>query len=85
MSTNICPKTWMTESILVTIFCCLPFGIVGIVHAAKVSSLYAAGSFDEAEKASLDAKKWMKIGFIIGIIYWVLVIVGYGSALLSQF
>lgn len=25
------PKTWLVESILVTLFCCLPFGIVGIV------------------------------------------------------
>ena len=37
METNVCPKTWMAESILVTILCCLPFGIIGIVNAAKVS------------------------------------------------
>lgn len=41
MSEQVCPKTWMAESILVTVFCCLPFGIAGIVFASKVSSLYA--------------------------------------------
>ena len=47
-STPECPKTWMVESILVTILCCLPLGIVGIVNAAKVNSLYSAGKYDEA-------------------------------------
>ncbi|MES2882212.1 MAG: CD225/dispanin family protein, partial [Bacteroidota bacterium] len=37
------PKNWLVESILVTIFCCLPFGIVGIVNAAQVNSKFAAG------------------------------------------
>lgn len=60
METNTCPKTWMAESILVTIFCCLPFGIAGIVFAAKVSSLYAAGKYEEAEAASKNAGKWTK-------------------------
>lgn len=76
METNICPKTWLTESILVTIFCCLPFGIVGIVNASKVSSLYAQGKYTEAEIRSANAKKWVKIAFIIGIIWLLITIIG---------
>ena len=57
----------MAESILVTIFCCLPFGIAGIVFAAKVSSLYAAGQYEEAVEASNNAAKWTKIGFFVGL------------------
>ena len=68
METNACPKTWMVESILVTIFCCLPFGIVGIIYAAKMSSLYASSKIEEAEAASKNAGKWTKIGFIVGLI-----------------
>ena len=30
METKICPKTWLVESILVTLFCCLPF-LAGVV------------------------------------------------------
>ena len=67
METQPCPKTWMAESILVTIFCCLPFGIAGIVFAAKVSSLYAAGKYEEAVEASNNAAKLTKIGFFVGL------------------
>ena len=64
---KVCPKTWMAESILVTLFCCLPFGIIGIINAAKVSSLFASGQADAAMQASKSAGKWTKIGFFLGI------------------
>ena len=63
METKICPKTWLVESILVTLFCCLPFGIVGIIQASKVNSLYMQGLHDEAEETSKSAGKLNKIGF----------------------
>lgn len=61
-------KTHLTEAILVTLFCCLPFGIVAIVNAAKVSSLVSAGKYNEAVEASNNASKWVKISLIVGII-----------------
>ena len=76
-ATGVCPKTWMAESILVTIFCCLPFGIVGIVNAAKVSSLFAAGNVAAAEEASKSAGKWTKWGFIVGLVVIVLYAIFY--------
>ena len=60
-------KNWLVEAILVTIFCCLPFGIVGIVNAAQVNSRMSAGDYLGAERASREAGKWTKIGFFIGI------------------
>ena len=65
---NVCPKTWMAESILVTLFCCLPFGIIGIVKASNVTSLYATGNVEAAMVASADAKKWTTIGFVCGLV-----------------
>ncbi|SDZ88665.1 protein of unknown function [Arachidicoccus rhizosphaerae] len=62
------PKTWLVESILVTLICCLPFGIAGIVNAAKVESRFYAGDYDGAFKASEEAKKWTNIGFWLGIV-----------------
>jgi len=62
------PKNWLVESILVTLFCCLPFGIAGIVFASQVNSKYAAGDYAGALKASQDAGKWTKIGFWIGLV-----------------
>ena len=76
-STGVCPKKWMVESIMVTIFCCLPFGIVGIVNAAKVSSLFAAGNVAAAEEASKSAGKWTKWGFIVGLVVIVLYAIFY--------
>lgn len=49
------PQTYMWQSIVVTLLCCLPFGIAGIVNASKVSGLYAAGQYEEAQKASAQA------------------------------
>ena len=57
------PKNWLVESILVTIFCCLPFGIAGIVFASQVNSKAAAGDYTGAMEASRNAAKWTKIGF----------------------
>lgn len=83
-----CPKTWLVESILVTLFCCLPFGIIGIIKAANVSSNYNSGNYIQAEKDSKDAGKWTKLGFFIsligGLIYllfiFVLTALGVGAA-----
>ena len=69
------PKNWLVESILVTILCCLPFGIVGIVNAAKVNSLYDQGKYDESIRSSANAKRWTMIGLIIGVVYLIFVIV----------
>ncbi len=61
------PKNWLVESILTTIFCCLPFGIAGIVFAAQVNSKYSSGDYAGALQASKDAGKWTKISFWTGI------------------
>ncbi|HEU5365887.1 MAG TPA: CD225/dispanin family protein [Hanamia sp.] len=70
------PKNWLVESILVTIFCCLPFGIPGIVFASQVNSKYDAGDYPGAEKASKQAKTWTLVSFIIGIasaLIWIII------------
>ena len=77
--TGFMPKTWLTESILVTLFCCLPFGIVGIINASRVESRYRVGDMNGAQQASMEAGRWTKIGFfgaIAGIILYILLIVG---------
>jgi heme/copper-type cytochrome/quinol oxidase subunit 2 len=61
------PKNWLVESILVTIFCCLPFGIAGIVFASSINSKYDAGDYAGALSASQQAGKWTKIGFWVGL------------------
>lgn len=62
------PKTWLVESILVTLFCCQVFGAVAIVFSSQVESLYRTGRFDEANKYSERAKTWLTTGLVLGIV-----------------
>lgn len=73
------PKTWLAESILATLFCCLPFGIAGIVNASKVESRFNSGDVDGAIRASDEAKKWTMISFWIGVGVTVLYIIAFAA------
>ena len=64
---NIPPKNWLVESILVTVLCCLPFGIAGIINASKVEVLFLSGDIAGANKAAADAKKWTMYGLFTGL------------------
>lgn len=76
------PKTWLVESILVTLFCCLPFGIAGIVNASKVESAYRAGDLEGALQASEKAKSWVMTSFWIGIVIgFIYVLIGISGGL----
>lgn len=57
------PPTYLWQSIMCTLLCCLPFGVVGIVFAAKVDSLAAAGNMPAALEASNKAKFWCWMSF----------------------
>lgn len=72
--TNSIPN-YLVQSILVTLCCCLPFGIVAIVYAAQVNSKFASGDVGGAQYASAQAKKWCWIGVIVGLITNAIVIV----------
>jgi interferon-induced transmembrane protein len=58
----------LAEAIVVTILCCLPFGIPAIVYAAKVPGLNAAGKYREAHAASKQATTWAWISFGLGLL-----------------
>lgn len=66
------PESFMVQAILVTLFCCLPFGIVAIIKASSVNTAYASGNYDAALSASLEAKKWVNYGVGAGAIIFVL-------------
>lgn len=62
------PDTNLVLAIFSTVCCCLPLGIVAIIKACSVNTLYAAGNYPGALKASEEAKKWSNIGIILGIV-----------------
>ena len=59
--------SYLVPAILVTVFCCLPFGIVSIVYAAQVNAKLAAGDVAGAMHASNSAKTWMWVAFGVGL------------------
>jgi hypothetical protein len=67
---------YLAQAILVTLFCCLPFGIISIVYAAQVNGKLSAGDIAGAREASDKAKMWSWISFGVGIpviIIWVII------------
>ena len=74
------PNNYLVWSILVTLFCCLPFGIVAIVKSSQVSGLWAQGRYAEAQASADAAKKWViwsvVAGVVVAIIYGILIAAG---------
>lgn len=67
------PPTHLVGAILVTLFCCLPFGIVAIIKAANTSSAISQGNYEQAAQSSAEASKWIKWSIICGVIYAIIV------------
>ncbi len=59
---------YLVQAILVTLCCCLPFGIVSIVYAAQVNAKAKSGDIQGALDSSGKAKMWCWIGFAIGLV-----------------
>jgi hypothetical protein len=67
---------YLAQAILVTIFCCIPAGIVAIVFSAQVNGKLAAGDYDGAVRSSNTAKTWCWVAFGLGIAVTVLYVGG---------
>lgn len=70
------------------ILLCWPFAIPSLIKATSVQSLWAQGQAQEAHQAAGEAKKWGKIGIIVGacgygliiLLYVVMILIGLGLA-----
>lgn len=61
-------STYLTEAILVTLFCCVPFGIAAIVYAAMAKGKLEAGDYEGARECAVKAKNWCLVSFILGLV-----------------
>lgn len=81
---QVMPPNYLVWSILVTLLCCLPGGIVAIVYSTQVSSRFLQGDYEGANASSRNARKWAIIsavaGAVIGIIYAIIIAVTGASA-----
>jgi hypothetical protein len=62
------PKSYLVESILVTLFCCLPFGIVGIIYSAMAKSAFDRGDWQIGYANASTARTWTLVGFLCGLV-----------------
>ena len=59
---------YLVQSILVTLCCCMPFGVVALVFSAQVNNKLAAGDVPGAQSSSNSARTWSLVGFIAGLL-----------------
>ena len=71
---------YLIPSILVTIFCCLPLGIVAIIFAAQVNGKVAAGDIAGAQSSSRTARTLVIISVVAGVVVIGIVLLGFGEA-----
>ena len=71
---------------IISLFCCLPLGVVGVIFAAQVNGKVAAGDTAGALDASKKAKlfSFIAIGLgLAGIVFYVLVWVIMGIGMVA--
>jgi hypothetical protein len=74
---------YLWQSIVVTLCCCLPLGIVSIIFAAQVNSKLAQGDIAGARDASQKAKMFALIGFGVGLVLIVLSMIFNGAMVMN--
>ncbi len=65
------PNNYLVWAIL-SLFLCLPFGIVSLVKSNQVNQKWNAGDFEGAKKSSQEALKYAKWSLYVAIIMWVI-------------
>lgn len=76
------PPNHMVKAILVTAFCCLPFGVVAIVNAAQVNGAAMNGNIELAQQYSEQADKWSNyamLGWLLAILAYLVLVFGLGA------
>jgi hypothetical protein len=66
---------YMVQAILITLFCCLPLGIVGIFKANAINKKIASGDIAGALADSNANKTMLWIGFGVGLVINALLII----------
>lgn len=70
------PKTWLTESIVLTSCLCCPFGLVALFYASKVENFYLLGEYDRANAYSRKARIWALWGFAVAAALLLVLLIG---------
>jgi hypothetical protein len=73
---------------IISLFCCLPLGIVGVIFAAQVNGKVAAGdtagALDAAKKAKMFSYISIGLGLVWIIVWIILTVLGVGIGALGN-
>jgi hypothetical protein len=67
---------YFVQSLLCTLCCCMPTGVVAMIFAIRVNQRLHGGDFVGAVEASTQAKIWCWISVALALIGWLAVAVG---------
>lgn len=62
------PQNYLVWSIVATLLCCLPAGIVSIVFASQVNAKWAQGDYAGAQRSANNARTWLIVSVVVGLI-----------------
>jgi len=68
------PPTYLWQSIVVMLLCCLPLGIPALIFSTKVKPAFASGDYAAAMEASKKAKLFCILALVIGLVVQVIYI-----------
>jgi hypothetical protein len=76
------PPTHLVSSVLILSFCCLPGGIVALMHSLQVSRFWEQGDVQRAQSHSDAARMWVNLSVVATGLLWagIVVLAVLGSA-----
>ena len=69
------PDSFLLQAILVTLCCCLPFGIPSIVYSSQVNAKFSSGDIDGSHESARKARFWFWWALGVGLPVQILVII----------
>lgn len=66
------PSTWLWQSIVATVLCCLPAGIAAIVYAAQAQGAVNTRDYALAREKAAKARMWTLVSVGVGLVFVVL-------------
>jgi hypothetical protein len=76
---------YLVWSILTTLLCCLPAGVVAIVYSSQVSAKLAAGDYAGAVDSSNKARTWCIVGAAAGVLSWIVYLAVFANSSVTTF
>lgn len=64
------PSSYLGWNVAMTLCCCMPAGIIGIVYSSMVNQKWQRGDVEGAKRASENAAWWLILSLVLGLVGW---------------